>query len=124
MRFNLGGNGARANVDPMRILQAVANLLDNAIKYGGEDDSIDMAVSERGDRACIRITDHGEGIPPSERERIFRRFYRVDKSRSQIVAGAGLGLAIAKHLVLLHGGTIDVESEPGKGATFIVTLPR
>jgi two-component system, OmpR family, phosphate regulon sensor histidine kinase PhoR len=124
LRFAVSGGGARVNVDPMRIQQAVANLVDNAIKYGGEDNTIDIAVCDRGDAAAIRITDHGEGVSPSERERIFRRFYRVDKSRSQLVAGTGLGLAIAKHLVLLHRGNIDVESEPGKGATFVVTLPH
>jgi len=120
LRFAISGNGARVSADPMRIQQAVANLVDNAIKYGGENNDIDVAIGN----GTVRITDHGEGIPPSERERIFRRFYRVDKSRSQTVAGTGLGLAIAKHLVLLHHGTIEVESEPGKGATFVVTLPK
>ena len=110
--------------DPDALERAVANLVDNAIKYGGENNSIDVAVCDRGDAAVIRITDHGEGIPAAERDRIFRRFYRVDKSRSQAVAGTGLGLAIAKHLVLLHRGTLDVESEPGHGATFVVTLPK
>src|SRR5436190_8145805 len=124
LRFVISGNGARVNVDPMRIQQAVANLVDNAIKYGGENNTIDIAVCDGGDSAAIRITDHGEGIPATEGERIFRRFYRVDKSRSQLVAGTGLGLAIAKHLVLLHRGNIEVESEPGKGATFVVTLPK
>jgi signal transduction histidine kinase len=124
LRFVISGNGARVNADPMRIQQALANLVDNAIKYGGENGTIDIEIRNRGDAAAIRITDHGEGIPPSERERIFRRFYRVDKSRSQAVAGTGLGLAIAKHLVLLHRGTIEVESEVGKGATFVVTLPK
>jgi len=124
LRLVISGNGARVNVDPMCIQQAVANLVDNAIKYGGENNTIDIAVCDRGDAAAIRITDHGEGIPATERERIFRRFYRVDKSRSQLVAGTGLGLAIAKHLVLLHRGNLDVESEPGKGATFVVTLPK
>lgn len=124
LRFVISGNGARVNVDPMRIQQAVANLVDNAIKYGGENNTIDIAVCDRGDSAAIRITDHGEGIPATEGDRIFRRFYRVDKSRSQLVAGTGLGLAIAKHLVLLHRGNIEVESEPGQGATFVVTLPK
>jgi two-component system phosphate regulon sensor histidine kinase PhoR len=124
LRFAISGNGVRVNADPMRIQQAVANLIDNAIKYGGENNTIDVGVCDRGDAAVIRITDHGEGIPAAERDRIFRRFYRVDKSRSQTVAGTGLGLAIAKHLVLLHRGIIDVESEPGRGATFVVTLPK
>jgi two-component system phosphate regulon sensor histidine kinase PhoR len=124
LRFAVSGNGARAHVDPMRIQQALSNLVDNAIKYGGENNTIDISVADRGDAAAIRITDHGEGIPAAEQDRIFRRFYRVDKSRSQTVAGTGLGLAIAKHLVLLHGGAIEVESEPGNGATFVVTLPK
>jgi signal transduction histidine kinase len=72
----------------------------------------------------VRITDHGEGIAPGEKQHIFRRFYRIDKSRSQEIAGSGLGLAITKHLIVLHHGTIDVESQPGRGATFIVSLPK
>src|SRR5206468_1969896 len=124
LRFVVSGDAARVNVDPMRIQQAVANLIDNAIKYGGESTTIDVRICARADAAAIRITDHGEGIPPTERDRIFRRFYRVDKSRSQHVSGSGLGLAIAKHLVLLHRGNIEVESEPGRGAAFVVTLPR
>jgi two-component system phosphate regulon sensor histidine kinase PhoR len=124
LRFVVTGAGVRASADPMRVQQALANLVDNAIKYGGSSNTIDIDVADLGEAATIRITDHGEGIPPSERERIFRRLYRVDKSRSQDVAGTGLGLAIAKHIVLLHRGTIEVESEPGRGATFVVRLPR
>lgn len=124
LRFVVSGHAVRVCADPMRVQQALANLVDNAIKYGGSGTTIDIDVADRGDAAVIRIADHGEGIPPSERERIFRRFYRVDKSRSQNVAGTGLGLAIAKHIVLLHRGNIDVESEVGRGATFVVSLPK
>ena len=124
LRFVVTGAGVCADADPMRIQQALANLVDNAIKYGGTSSTIDVEVAGLGGAATIRITDHGEGIPPAERERIFRRFYRVDKSRSQHAAGTGLGLAIAKHIVLLHRGTIEVEGEVGRGATFVVTLPR
>jgi signal transduction histidine kinase len=124
LRFTVRGDHARVNADPMRIQQALANLIDNAIKYGGRDNTIDIDVSESRGAAVVRIGDHGEGIPPSERDGIFRRFYRVDKSRSQSVSGTGLGLAITRHLILLHGGTIEVESEPGKGATFVVSLPE
>jgi two-component system phosphate regulon sensor histidine kinase PhoR len=67
--------------------------------------------------------DRGIGIPRSEQDRIFQRFYRVDRSRAKSVPGTGLGLAIVKHLLILHGGTISVESEPGKGSRFTVTLP-
>jgi two-component system phosphate regulon sensor histidine kinase PhoR len=124
LRFVITGQSAHVFADATRIQQAFSNLIDNAIKYGGMETTIDIDVQSRDDHAVVRITDHGEGVAPEERERIFRRFYRVDKSRSQEIAGTGLGLAITKHLVLLHHGTIDVESEPGKGATFVVTLPR
>jgi two-component system, OmpR family, phosphate regulon sensor histidine kinase PhoR len=123
LRFAIEGEHATVSADPIRIQQAFANLLDNAIKYGGENSAIDIAIAQDAGFAVVRVTDHGEGIAPEERERIFRRFYRIDKSRSQDVSGTGLGLAITKHLVLLHRGSIDVESEPGRGATFIVRLP-
>jgi signal transduction histidine kinase len=122
--FVVTGDGVRIHGDAMRLQQAFANLLDNAIKYGGEGTSIDIDVSSSPDRGIVRIADHGEGIPPEERDRIFRRFYRIDKSRSQEIAGSGLGLAITKHLILQHRGNIEVESGAGGGATFIVTLPR
>ena len=124
LRFAVSGDGARVHGDAMRIQQAIANLLDNAIKYGGEGTSIDIDVASGPNSGVIKITDHGEGIAPEERDRIFRRFYRIDKSRSQEIAGTGLGLAITKHLILQHRGNIEVEGEPGRGATFVVTLPK
>ncbi|MEA2342445.1 MAG: two-component system, OmpR family, phosphate regulon sensor histidine kinase PhoR, partial [Thermoanaerobaculia bacterium] len=124
LRFVITGEGAHVHGDAMRLQQAFANLLDNAIKYGGEDASIDIDVSSNPNHGIVRITDHGEGIPPEERDRIFRRFYRIDKSRSQEIAGTGLGLAITKHLILQHRGNIEVEGVQGGGAAFVVTLPR
>jgi two-component system phosphate regulon sensor histidine kinase PhoR len=124
LRFVITGEGAHVHGDAMRLQQAFANLLDNAIKYGGEDASIDIDISATSTRGIVRITDHGEGIPPEERDRIFRRFYRIDKSRSQEIAGTGLGLAITKHLILQHRGNIEVEGGEGGGAAFVVTLPR
>jgi len=124
LRFVVTGERVRIHGDAMRLQQAFANLLDNAIKYGGEGTSIDIDVSSTPDRGIVRITDHGEGIPPEERDRIFRRFYRIDKSRSQEIAGSGLGLAITKHLILQHRGNIEVAGAEGGGATFVVTLPK
>ena len=124
IRMTVSGDRVKTFGDEVRMQQLFSNLLDNAIKYGGEDNTVDISVAERNGHAVVSITDHGEGIAADEHERIFRRLYRVDKSRSQETAGSGLGLAIAKHLVLLHNGSIDVESEPGKGATFVVRLPR
>ncbi|HYS54989.1 MAG TPA: ATP-binding protein [Thermoanaerobaculia bacterium] len=123
IRFAVEGNSVICG-DVLRLQQAFSNLLDNAIKYGGDDSQVDVAVIDEPEAGVVRIADHGDGIPESERSKIFRRFYRIDKSRSQDIPGSGLGLAITKHLVLQHGGTIDVESEPGKGATFIVRLPK
>jgi two-component system phosphate regulon sensor histidine kinase PhoR len=119
LRFVIEGEGI-ACADALRLQQAFSNLIDNAIKYGGTDTTVDIAI----ERAVVRISDHGEGIPAEERERIFRRFYRVDKSRSQDVAGTGLGLAITKHLIHRMGGSIAVESEAGRGTTFVVRLPE
>ena len=124
LQFVVTGERVRIHGDAMRLQQAFANLLDNAIKYGGEGTSIDIDVSSTSDRGIVRITDHGEGIPREERDRIFRRFYRIDKSRSQEIAGSGLGLAITKHLILQHRGNIEVEGAEGGGATFVVTLPK
>jgi two-component system phosphate regulon sensor histidine kinase PhoR len=123
VRFVVEGHAVICG-DVLRLQQAFSNLLDNAIKYGGDDRTVDVAVIDAIDAGVVRVTDQGEGIPESERSKIFRRFYRMDKSRSQDIPGSGLGLAITKHLVLQHGGTIDVQSEPGEGATFIVRLPK
>jgi two-component system phosphate regulon sensor histidine kinase PhoR len=119
--FVVAGENVAVEADPLRLQQALANLIDNAIKYGGGA-PIEITVAQRGETAEVRVRDHGEGIAETEKEKIFRRFYRVDKSRSQDTGGLGLGLAIAKHIVLQHQGTIEVESEPGRGATFIVRL--
>ncbi|HJW92138.1 MAG TPA: ATP-binding protein [Thermoanaerobaculia bacterium] len=123
-KFDVMGEPVLVIADSDRIQQAFSNLIDNAIKYGGERKPIDIRVRYERELGVVSIADHGEGLSAEEKERIFRRFYRVDKSRSQEIAGSGLGLAITKHLVLLHNGTIDVESELGSGAMFIVRLPR
>lgn len=121
LRLKVEGQSVSASVDPARTQQVFSNLLDNAVKYGGGEVTIELAVEAA--HAVIRFSDRGEGIPESDVERIFNRFYRIDKSRSQAVPGTGLGLAIAKHLVLLHGGTIRAFNRAGGGATFEVRLP-
>jgi len=121
---SLHGPESLAFADPMRVQQMFSNLLDNACKHGGNRGEIVVEVSADEQEATVRISDQGEGIPPNEIDRIFNRFYRVDKSRSQAVPGIGLGLAITKHLVLLHGGSIRAYNRDGGGATFEVRLPK
>lgn len=83
-----------------------------------------IRLSARGEQAILQVADTGVGIPEESRERIFERFYRVDKSRSKAVGGTGLGLSIVKHAVMIHRGTIHVDSTLGKGTTITVTLPK
>lgn len=123
LRIVVAGEDVHVPADAVRLQQAFANLIDNAIKYGGHHDTIDIAVGRDDSNCIVTVTDHGDGIPEHEKDRIFRRFYRIDKSRSQDVAGTGLGLAITKHLVLIHGGSIQVADSPAGGTTFIVRLP-
>jgi len=111
-----------ANVDVERMQQVIVNLIDNAWKHGGGGE-IEVEVTRDGSDAVVRVSDEGAGIPPQDLERIFNRFYRLDKSRSQETPGLGLGLAIAKHLVLLHGGTIAAENREVRGARFEVRIP-
>lgn len=102
----------------------VYNLTDNAIKYNHPGGTVTIRLSARGEQAILQVADTGVGIPEESRERIFERFYRVDKSRSKEVGGTGLGLSIVKHAVMIHRGTIHVDSTLGKGTTITVTLPK
>jgi len=110
--------------DSDRMRQVVSNLVDNAIKYGraGGKTLVEGRVLPDG-RPEIAVIDDGPGIPGDAQARIFERFYRVDKARSREQGGTGLGLAIVKHVVQAHGGEVKIESEPGAGSSFIVTLP-
>ena len=104
--------------------QVLINLLDNAVKYGRQGGKILLSAVEKDQREIqISVKDDGIGIPREDLPRIFERFYRVDKGRSQELGGTGLGLSIVKHIVQAHGGQVWAESEPGKGSTFYFTLP-
>jgi two-component system, OmpR family, phosphate regulon sensor histidine kinase PhoR len=121
VRFILDGEDVIASIDAARAQQIFVNLLDNAAKHGGGRGEVRVEIARERDDAVIRVSDQGPGIPPHEVERIFHRFYRVDRSRSS--PGTGLGLAIAKHLVVLHGGAIRAWNRESGGATFEVRLP-
>jgi len=110
--------------DRAKLEQVLVNLLDNAIKYTQENGTITISSAETEGMVTIAVSDTGIGIPDKELPRIFERFYRVDAARSREQGGTGLGLAIVKHIVQLYGGTISVESRPGRGSTFSITLKK
>jgi two-component system phosphate regulon sensor histidine kinase PhoR len=113
---------ARADAD--RLQQVLFNLIENAIKYGKHDGHVTVGGQPAGkDKVELWVQDDGPGIPAEARERIFERFYRVDRARSRETGGTGLGLAIVKHIVQAHGGEVWVKSEVGAGATFYFALP-
>lgn len=110
------------NADEDLIGQVFINLVDNAIKYTPENGAVTIRIREEDGMLVTRVTDTGPGIPEESLGRLFERFYRVDKARSRELGGTGLGLAIVKHIVESHGGAVAVESELGKGSTFIFSL--
>ncbi|MBA3241242.1 MAG: PAS domain-containing protein [Acidobacteria bacterium] len=111
------------HADARRLEQMLTNLLDNAIKFTAEGGEVRVAHERVGERDRVHVTDTGEGIAPEHVERIFERFYRIDRARSRALGGTGLGLAIVKHLARAHGGEATVRSAPGHGSTFTVELP-
>ena len=110
------------HADEQKIRQLILILVDNAVKYTPEHGRISVCVQEDRWSVKLSVSDTGIGIAPEHQERIFERFYRVDKARSRRMGGNGLGLAIAREIVEAHGGSIAVESEPGKGTTFHIRL--
>ncbi|EEF59373.1 sensor histidine kinase [Pedosphaera parvula] len=113
----------KARADADRLQQVLFNLIENAIKYGRTGGNVTIGGKALpGDKVEIWVKDDGPGIPDEARERVFERFYRVDRARSRETGGTGLGLAIVKHIVQAHGGEVWVSSEPGQGTTFYFTL--
>ena len=104
------------SVDRLVLREAVTNVLDNAIKYGPDGATIAIRVERIGNRGLLAVADEGPGIPSEHRERVFHRFFRVDEARSRERGGAGLGLAIAKWAVDIHGGQITVDCPPSRTA--------
>ena len=110
--------------DRSQLVSVFSNLVDNAIKYSEIGGVVNVNSAVKDDEIVLSVTDHGIGIAERDQKRIFERFYRVDKARSRATGGTGLGLSIVRHIVLEHGGAIDVRSEEGVGSTFTVRLPR
>ncbi|MBE6988403.1 MAG: GHKL domain-containing protein [Ruminococcaceae bacterium] len=124
-------SGVKLKLDTQKVIvngsahmlyEIIYNLADNAIKYNKENGEVLIKVEKADDKARIIVSDNGIGIPGADRDRVFERFYRVDKSRSRAKGGTGLGLSIVKHAVNFHNGTIEMDSHEGKGTTITITI--
>jgi two-component system, OmpR family, sensor histidine kinase SenX3 len=109
--------------DPRQMRSALVNLLDNAIKYSGPSQPVEIGACITDDRIAFVVRDHGIGIPTRDLERIWERFYRVDRARSRDTGGTGLGLAIVRHVAQAHGGEVTVRSREGEGSIFTLYIP-
>ncbi|MDR2478378.1 MAG: PAS domain-containing sensor histidine kinase, partial [Treponema sp.] len=116
--------GLTAKVHGSFIIQALINLLDNAIKYSPDNSVIRASAFLKNTEIVLEVKDEGIGIPAEHLERIFERFYRVDRSRSREAGGTGLGLSIVRHIALLHAGKAEVESHAGEGSIFRIKIPQ
>ena len=118
-----GQSDAEVLGDRSQLVSAFSNLVENAIKYSEPNHSVKIVETVAQDSVSVAVIDQGLGIAPKDHERIFERFYRVDRARSRSTGGTGLGLSIVRHVVDNHGGKIEVHSHEGEGATFTVVLP-
>lgn len=121
---SLAGESAVVHGIPQLLESILYNLTDNAIKYNRRGGTVKVSVNRLSDGVRLSVADTGIGIPPEHQERIFERFYRVDKSRSKELGGTGLGLSIVKHAALLHNAKIDLQSAEGKGTTITLLFPE
>jgi two-component system sensor histidine kinase SenX3 len=119
-----GDRGAIVRGDPTMLIEAVSNLIANAVAYSPKGGRVGVGVRVEDKVVEIAVTDQGIGIVEADQQRIFERFYRADGARSRRTGGTGLGLAIVKHAVQRHGGEVRVWSQPGRGSTFTIRLPR
>src|SRR4051812_34735103 len=120
--IRIGEGAAAVRADPVKLHDALRNLVANAIIYAPEGSMIRLAADRVDGRVALSVSDDGPGIPDDDLDRVFERFYRVDKSRARDPGGTGLGLAIVKHLVELHGGTVRAANNPDGGARFTITI--
>ena len=121
--YKQGNQLPRINADKVAITQVIHNLLDNAFKYSGNSDLIEVYAKSDKKSVIISVKDYGIGIPSEERDKIYSRFYRISNDHTQQVKGSGIGLTIVKQIIESHGGTISLESKVGSGSTFIIKLP-
>ena len=112
-----------ADVDEVKLSLALSNLIENAVKYNVDNGWVKISLNADVKSFYIKVADSGVGIPDDAKDKVFDRFYRVDKARSRDTGGTGLGLAIARNAIISHDGTIRLYSEQGKGTTFTVRIP-
>lgn len=124
VKISVSGDSAVISGYPAMLTQIIYNLCDNAIKYNRADGKVDITVVDSGEAATLTVADTGIGIPKEHIDRIFERFYCVDKSRSKQIGGTGLGLSIVKHAAMLHNASITTESVVSQGTTITVTFPK
>jgi two-component system sensor histidine kinase SenX3 len=122
LRVRHGAGDAILACSRRQVVSAVANLLDNAVKYSEAGGTVDVETEMWGGQVVISVSDEGIGVPTRDHERIFERFYRVDQARSRDTGGTGLGLSIVRHVAQAHGGDVSVESIEGQGSTFRIVF--
>jgi two-component system phosphate regulon sensor histidine kinase PhoR len=122
--IEVAADAATVHADSTKLHDALRNLMENAVNYSPEGGRIRLAASIEGERVLLSVADEGPGVPDADLQRVFERFYRVDKSRTVDPGGTGLGLSIVRHLVELHGGRVRAENRREGGALFTIALPH
>jgi signal transduction histidine kinase len=124
LMINTPGKLPPVFADASRVQQVIDNLISNAIKFTEKGGWVKVSLEEKGDLFQVSVSDNGAGLSPAEQSKVFDMFYQADASTRRSASGAGLGLAIARGIVVMHGGQITVQSEKGQGSTFSFTIPR
>lgn len=125
LELETDGTSPLSRADAQALHMAASNLVSNAIQYSPQETgTVRVRLTSTPEEVWIEVVDNGPGIPPSEQERVFERFYRIDKARSRKLGGTGLGLSIVRHVMAAHGGRVELESTPGEGSRFRLILPR
>jgi signal transduction histidine kinase len=122
LKLKNGPNLPRAMGDPSSLERAVTALVDNAIKFSAHGGEVEIRLAEQAGRILLSVQDHGIGIDPQIRPRIFDRFFHLEKSGDELYGGLGIGLSITRQVIQQHKGSLDVESTPGKGSKFTISL--